>query len=334
MKNLKFNMKKLVALVLAGTIALSVSGCGKKKSEPLVFSSKIQTVQDDTCFDEHVESIPFQKENEDFSLMDSLEMLEEHINILEVLPNDIELDENLRSEIELPTIEYEVNTGDSLSLIADKYGVSVDSIMKLNNLTTTTIWPGQILKIDTLILNEVTLENAQALLEKYSNFDDLSRDEKIKLLNNIVNMRTSANQWIVSHVRNILERASLSAIKCKILDAYGFDETSIDQVRIKNQSSKDGYNSGDVEFSDVSVDKKGKSIDYNIVLSGQWDGLLDTLYNIQSTNSDFDFEGQSELSTEDIELIKNTLNAIANVISREAETKKSIWGNQVVTLIK
>lgn len=334
MKNLKFNMKKLLAVLLAGSIALSATGCGKKKSEPVVFGSAIETVQDNTCFDEYTESIAFQKDNEDFSLMDALEMLEEQINILNVLPNDIELDEDLKMEVEAPVIEYEVQGGDSLSVIAIKYGVSVDSIMKLNNLSTTTIWPGTILKISS-VNNQATLEEANALVERYNNFDSLNRDEKIKLLNEIVNMRNSANQWIISHVRNILERASLAAIKCKVLDAYGYDESYIDNVMVQCQAYDENSSSdGDVTLYDAEVDKKGKSIDYQIELSGNWEGLLGMLYDIQSEYGSFDFEGQTELSQKDIELIVEVLNTISYVISRDTETKTSIWGNEVIKLLK
>lgn len=334
MKNLRFNMKKLLAVLLAGSIALSAAGCGKKKSDTVVFGSAIETVQDNTCFDEYTESIAFQKDVEDFSLMDALDMLEEQINILNVLPNDIELDEDLKLETEAPIIEYEVKGGDSLSIIAVKHGVSVDSIMKLNNLSTTTIWPGTILKISS-VHNQATLLEAAALVEKYNDFDSLNRDEKIKLLNEIVNMRNNANQWIISHAKNILERSSLAAIKCKVLDAYGYDESNIDNVKVQSQAyDEHTANDGDVTLYDAEVDKKGKSIDYKINLDGDWDGLLGTLYDIQGEYSSFDFEGKTELSNKDIELIIEVLNAISNVISRNHETKTSIWGNQVVKLLK
>ncbi|MCM0647937.1 LysM peptidoglycan-binding domain-containing protein [Clostridium swellfunianum] len=45
------------------------------------------------------------------------------------------------------TIEYKVVSGDNLSTLAKKYGTTVEDIMKLNNLTSTTIYVGQVLKI-------------------------------------------------------------------------------------------------------------------------------------------------------------------------------------------
>lgn len=334
MKNLRFNMKKLLAVLLAGSIAISATGCGKKKSEPVSFGTAIESVQDNTCFDEYTESVSFQKDNNEFSLMDALEELEEQINILNILPNDIELDEDLKKEIAPPTIEYVVKAGDSLSVIAERHGVSIDSIMKLNNLTTSTIWPGTVLKISS-VNSLATVEEATALVERYENFDSLTRDEKIELLNEIVNMRNGANQWVISHARNILERGSLAAIKCKVLDAYGYDESYIDKVVIQAApTNEQGAGDGDVTLLDADVDKKGNSIDYEIKLAGAWDNLLGDLYSIQSEYGGFDFSGQTELSPEDIELIVEVLNSISNVISRNSETKTSIWGNEVVTLIK
>ena len=333
-KKLGFNMKKLLAVLLAGSIAISATGCGKKKSEPVSFGTAIESVQDNTCFDEYTKSVSFQKDSNEFSLMDALEELAEQINILNILPNDIELDEDLKKEIEPPTIEYVVKSGDSLSVIAERHGVSIDSIMKLNNLTTSTIWPGTVLKISSAN-SLATLEEATALVERYGNFDSLTRDEKIELLNAIVNMRNSANQWVISHARNILERASLAAIKCKVLDAYGYDESYIDKVTIQAApTNEQDANYWDVDFDDVDVTKTGYSINYEIVLAGAWDNLLGKLYDIQSEYGGFDFSGLTELSSDDIELIIEVLNSISNVISRDSGTKTSIWGNEVVTLTK
>lgn len=44
-------------------------------------------------------------------------------------------------------ITYTVKSGDSLYVIGKKYGVSVDSLMKLNNLTSSNLSIGQVLKI-------------------------------------------------------------------------------------------------------------------------------------------------------------------------------------------
>lgn len=48
---------------------------------------------------------------------------------------------------ETSTSTYTVKSGDSLSLIAKNYATTVEDLQKLNNLTTTVIYPGQVLKV-------------------------------------------------------------------------------------------------------------------------------------------------------------------------------------------
>ena len=47
-------------------------------------------------------------------------------------------------------IEHQVNSGESLSLLASRYKVSVKSLKETNNLRSNTIHIGQVLKIDRL----------------------------------------------------------------------------------------------------------------------------------------------------------------------------------------
>ena len=46
------------------------------------------------------------------------------------------------------TLLYEIQKGDVLSEISIRFGVTADSIIKLNNLNEQPIYPGQILKIN------------------------------------------------------------------------------------------------------------------------------------------------------------------------------------------
>lgn len=55
---------------------------------------------------------------------------------------------NTRTNVGTTLITHQVQRGESLGRIADKYNTSVRSIMNLNNLRRTTIYPGQSLKID------------------------------------------------------------------------------------------------------------------------------------------------------------------------------------------
>lgn len=50
--------------------------------------------------------------------------------------------------------EYVVQPGDSLSVIAKRYGTTVDTIMEINRLTSTVIYVGQQLKIPTTKVTE------------------------------------------------------------------------------------------------------------------------------------------------------------------------------------
>lgn len=49
---------------------------------------------------------------------------------------------------------YEVKDGDSLYKIANEYGITVDELMNANNLTSTLIYPNQILIIPKQVTNE------------------------------------------------------------------------------------------------------------------------------------------------------------------------------------
>lgn len=332
MKNLRFNTKKLLALLLAGSIALTTVGCSKKKSESVEFGTVIESVQDNTCFDEYTESIACEANNPYVSLMDSLEILEEQLKILDILPDDIKLDEGLKDEIKLPTVEYEVKGGDTLSGIASRFGVSVDSIMEINNLTGTTIYPKQILKISALTTGISSLEEASAILVKYNDFDSLTREEKVDVLNKIVEIRHNANQWIKNRSRNILERAALSTLKCKILDAYDLDESFISDVVIEGATR--GDNTTDATLYGAEVDKKGQLINYDINFNDELSTLLGYLYNLQNQYSTLDFSEKEELSFDDIELVKEYLRLIATVISKDTEVKDSFWGNKSLKLVQ
>lgn len=332
MKNLRFNTKRLIALLLAGSIALTTVGCGKKKSESVEFGSVIESVQDITCFDEYTESIACEANNPYVSLMDSLKILEEQLKILDILPDDIKLDEGLKEEIKIPTVEYEVKGGDTLSGIAIRFGVSVDSIMQINNLTGTTIYPNQILKISALTTGISNLEEVTLLLQKYSDFDSLTREEKIDVLNKIVETRYNANQWIKNRSRNILEKAALSTLKCKILDAYDLDESFIGDVVIEGATR--GDNVSDATLYGAEVDKKGQLINYDINFDKELSTLLGYLYNLQNQYSTLDFSGKEELSFDDIELVKEYLRLVSTVISKDTEVKDSFWGNKSLKLVQ
>ena len=45
-------------------------------------------------------------------------------------------------------LNYEIQKGDVLSEIAIRFGVTVDSINKINNLENKSIYPGQVIKIN------------------------------------------------------------------------------------------------------------------------------------------------------------------------------------------
>lgn len=91
---------------------------------------------------------------------------------------------------------YEVVKGDSLWLIAQKYGITVDELMELNNLTNANLQIGDKLKVPTIETESIyTVKNGDTLwsIAKANN----TSVEELKQLNNLASNLLSVGQKLL-----------------------------------------------------------------------------------------------------------------------------------------
>ena len=110
--------------------------------------------------------------------------------------NDIKEKNNLKSNmlkigqvLEIPNsstgeVNYIVQNGDNLNTIANKYGVTVSDIKKLNNLKTNTLQIGQVLKIPgSTNYNTYTVKSGDSLWKIANKYN--TTVNKLKTINNL-----------------------------------------------------------------------------------------------------------------------------------------------------
>lgn len=110
--------------------------------------------------------------------------------------NDIKEKNNLKSNmlkigqvLEIPNsstgeVNYIVQNGDNLNTIANKYGVTVSDIKKLNNLKTNTLQIGQVLKIPgSTNYNTYTVKSGDSLWKIANKYN--TTVNKLKIINNL-----------------------------------------------------------------------------------------------------------------------------------------------------
>lgn len=90
------------------------------------------------------------------------------------------------------TINYTVKKGDSLYKIANNYSIAVSDIINLNNLSSTNLSIGQILKIPQSSLKTYTVKKGDNLYSIARKFGTTVNDIKIK--NNLTNTNLSVGQ--------------------------------------------------------------------------------------------------------------------------------------------
>ncbi len=96
------------------------------------------------------------------------------------------------------TTTYVVNKGDTLYGIANKFGVSVDSIKSLNNLTSNTLSIGQTLKIPSSTTNDkltYTVKKGDSLYSIARTYN--TTVDEIKRLNNLTSNNLSIGQTLI-----------------------------------------------------------------------------------------------------------------------------------------
>ncbi len=96
------------------------------------------------------------------------------------------------------TTTYVVNKGDTLYGIANKFGVSVDSIKSLNNLTSNTLSIGQTLKIPSSSTNDkltYTVKKGDSLYSIARTYN--TTVDEIKRLNNLTSNNLSIGQTLI-----------------------------------------------------------------------------------------------------------------------------------------
>ena len=155
-----------------------------------------------------------------------------------IIPAAVNADTSTESQYQ----SYTVVNGDSLSVVAKKYNMSVDEMMNINNLTSTTINIGQILKVNAPLNNTSThtVVNGDSLSEIAKKYN-MSVDELMSINNlstttiyigQILNLRTSPN---IGQTYTVVSGDSLSEIAKKY-------DISVDELmRINNLSSTTIY---------------------------------------------------------------------------------------------
>ena len=131
-------------------------------------------------------------------------------------------------------ITHRVQRGESLGLIAEKYGASVRSIMQLNNLRRTTIHPGQNLKIQAARQSSVVVhrvrrgENLGRIAEKYG-----TSVRSIMQLNNLRRTTIHPGQSLKIPARKssvVVHRVQRGESLGRIANKYGTSVRSIMQL--------------------------------------------------------------------------------------------------------
>ena len=188
---------------------------------------------------------------------------------------------------------YTVQKGDSLWSIATKYGLTVDELKKLNNLTNNTITVGMNLKVkseneapveDYLVY---TVKSGDSLWKIASMFD--TTVNTLKSINNLSNDSLTINQQLLVPKKKDIDisidkndQGIMYTVKSgdslwKIANSYGI---SVDALKSANNLSSDNLSIGQkllIPISDVNVSEKPNpsvpGINY-VVVSG------DNLYSI------------------------------------------------------
>lgn len=312
--------------ILTGALVITGICVFKPKKEEISFKEAISISEDNSCIDECIEDakIIWIKENDvrsyDDFLYNVVDKLREQLKVVELLPDDIELPAEYVTDNKIK-IEYEVKAGDTLSEIATEVGISTDRIKIQNNLENDTIYPGQVLKITKYEYGLADEKTALEMLELYKDFDSLTRDEKIKLLNKMQGTRAEAEKWIDANGSRIVEYLCFGTIKSKVLDAYKLDEKSFSDVTINSYHEASDLFASDVEVYNYYVNKKGETKSANVYLTGQLTSLQSRLYTIQTA------ETQDEKLS--YKFLAETIDIANEIITKDVELKDALFGDKI-----
>ncbi len=188
---------------------------------------------------------------------------------------------------------YTVQKGDSLWSIATKYGITVDELKKLNNLTSNVLKVGQTLKVksttekdvgDYLVYTVKSGDSLYSIARKYNTTVDI-----IKSINNLTSDKLTINEQLLlpkgedidieieEDTKGITYIVKPGDTLYKIATSYGI---SVDRLKSVNNLKSDTLSVGEellIPVSDITVEEKddntGSNISY-VVVSG------DNLYSI------------------------------------------------------
>lgn len=327
-KDIKYRKEATIALfVLTGALVVTIGASMLKyKKEKISYKEAISMSEDYSCLDECIneEKIILIEENDGIRHYDYLynvvDKLREQLNIVKLLPDDIELPEKYVTDGKTK-IKYEVKSGDTLSDIAEKFGVSTDKIKHENNLKSDTIYPDQVLKITKYEYGLEDEETVLEMLEMYKDFDSLTRDEKIKLLNKMKGTRDEAEQWIEANGYEIVELLCFGTIKAKTLDAYELDEESLGSVKIRSYRESSDLFASDVEVYNYYINKKGQTKSANVYLTGDLSLIQNRLYKIQTAKD------REEILS--YKFLEETIDLANEIISKDVELKDELFGDGI-----
>lgn len=282
-KKFKVNTR-MMALLLSGVI---LTGCGKSEEVKLEgdsFKKVLTDNQEKTCTDEFMTqnmlTIKLYGDAEkEMTILDAIDELEMYLNI-KLLTENVDFGKPDKSmECATNFVDYEVQTGDSLSQIAEKNGVTLERLMSDNEIDNADkIKVGQVLKI--YKMEQISSVQDIKLMIEMLDDKKTSKEERKQILLKLKKNRDLAIYWIKRNGDFVLVKAAKAAVKCSTLDTleYDLDNSSViinDESNARVHEGKDMYV--------TTINKKGKEKTESYETAGDFWDVISLIYGLQSS---------------------------------------------------